>query len=199
MITTPTPAESPTPSPTPVGDVRRKAITLAAFSEAGGLTEDDRRVVIFTIFNRENFPNAYDPIEQALGGSQIAGGVLNGFSGDRTTRINSAYEWYPDQPQYAAAFQSADASVTTFLASPPVDVTQGAIQFSHATTPSDAQQIADQINHCGQNVIEGIIRSAGVEPIVNGPSMHAGSTNVSVYINMNYTMPVAPSGAPSCP
>jgi hypothetical protein len=163
------------------------------------LYESYPKLRLFTIFNRENFPSAYAPIEQALGGSQIAGGVLNGFSGDRTTQINNAYDWYPNQPQYAPAFQNADASVTTFLANPPVDFTQGAIQFSHAGTPSDAQQIADQINHCGQSVIEGIIRSAGVEPIVNGPSMHAGSTNVSAYINMNYTMPVAPSGAPNCP
>jgi RHS repeat-associated protein len=46
---TPTPTETPTPSPTPVGDLRRRAITLAAFSEAGGLTEDDRRVVLFNL------------------------------------------------------------------------------------------------------------------------------------------------------
>lgn len=196
---TPSPSQTPSPTSTPVGNLRQQAVTLAAFSEAGGLADPDRQVVLFTIFNRDKFPNSYEPIEQALGGSQIAGGVLSGFSGDRATQINNAYNWYPNQPQYTVAFQNAQTSVTNFLANQPADFTQGAIQFSHAATPADAQQIADQINHCGQNVIEGIIRSAGIEPIVNGPSMYAGSVNVSAYINMNYTLPVAPSGAPNCP
>lgn len=187
------------PTPTPVGDLRKKALTLAAFSEAGGLTDADRQVVLFTILNREKFPDSYDPIEQALGGSQIAGGVLDRFTGDRATQINNAYDQYSSQQQYVAAFQNAEASVTNLLASQPADFTQGAIQFAHAATPVDAQQIADRINRCGQSVIEGIIRSAGIEPIINGQSMHAGSVNVSAYINMNYTVPLAPSGAPSCP
>ena len=193
------PTLTPTPTATPVSDLRREALTLAAFSEAGGLTDADRQVVLFTIFNREKFPNSYAPIEQALGGSQIAGGVLSGFTGDRATQINNAYQQYSTETQYAPAFQNAQTSVTNFLASPPADFTQGALQFSHAASPADAQQIVAQINHCGQSVIEGIIRSAGVNPIVNGPSMHADSVNRSAYINMNYTMPVAPSGAPKCP
>lgn len=204
-IRTSTPTRTPTwtplpPTATPVEviTVRQKAITLAVFSEAGGLLDADRQIVIFVIQNRGLFPNNYLPIEQALGTSQIAGGVLDGFTGDRPTQINSAYDWYPLQPQYALAFQKADLTVKNFLANPPSDFTQGAIQFSHAASSVYAQQIVQQISDCGQSAIEDIIRGYGINPIVNGSTMHVGSFNPSVYINMNYTLPSGPSGAPHC-
>lgn len=202
VTNTPPPTATPLPTSTPIAisDVRRKAIVLAVMQEASGLTDQDRAVVVFVIFNREKFPDAFDTIEQALGGSQIAGGVLNGFEAaygpNRSAQISGAYDnWYPTRN---AGFAPADAFVSSFLASPPADFTMGAIQFSHAATPADAQEIARRIAECGEDVILGIIENAGVGPIINGPEMEVGAIGRTVYINMNYTLPIAPSGAPNC-
>jgi hypothetical protein len=130
--------------------------------------------------------------------NQVAPAIMTGAQGNtRTDQINNQYAYFAagNNQGIQAFFLAADDFVRRGIG---IDPTNGAIQFSHAASVADAEAIAQAINNCGQNVIASIISDAGVEIILNGSGMVAGSTNITVYINMNYTIPGAPSAAPSC-
>jgi hypothetical protein len=182
--------------------LREKTYVLAITGETGSaFNDDDRAVIPHVLENRDSLPapKPYSSPENAIGTSQVAPDIMNGAVGStRTEQINNQYAYFAGggNPGIQGFFDAADDFVRSGIGTDP---TGGAIQFSHATSVANAGTIAQAINNCGQSVIEDIIEAASLDVIINGPSMVAGSTNLTVYINMNYTIPTAPSGAPSCP
>lgn len=181
--------------------LREKTYVLAITGETGpNFTDDDRRVIVHMLENRDNLtvPNSYLSPENAIGTNQVAPDIMNGAVGStRPEQINNQYAYFAGggNPGIQGFFDAADAFVREGIGSDP---TGGVLQFSHAATAGESQDIAAAIDNCGEAVIRGIIESASVDPILNGSSMVVGSTNITVYINMNYTLPTALSGAPSC-
>ena len=204
---TPTGTPSPTMPPTPTTNPNRElsveemAMVLGITGETGPLFDDsDRAVIVFVLQNRLDFPSSYGVPEQAIGTSQLAPFILTGFEGtNRTDIVTNAYNFFSggesSSQEITERFNLADALVRRGVGT---DFTGGALQFSHTDTPETARQIVEQIEGCGETVISDIIRSAGVDPIINGSQMVVGSSNISVYINMNYSLPFTVANAPNC-
>lgn len=190
-----------------ISETERQAIILAVMQEAGCLDPVEREIIVNAIINRMSLPEGrytgYWDITRQINTSQVANYVLNGMPGEtREEQIQYAFEeFYAENP----SLDCAEETVGAFLAEPPPDATGGAISWIHINNSDmslqdrekQAQAIKERILALGQECIEAIIRSAGVDVIINGDEMVVDATGVTVYINMNYTIPSTPDT--NCP
>lgn len=164
-----------------------KALTLVVMVEAGGLTPDEKDIVLFSLLNREQIflrQGNYATIEGYTRHHQL----MTGF---RT--ISGAYDWYsgrdeqsPFYPSGHPNFVSARDHVLGYVRHQYPDWTGGSIQFKHAESFAGAAWLSCFYGKFSTSEIRQVI-SKVAEPIINGNEFVIGHVGVTVYSNANIT------------